>query len=79
MTRSPKRRRTRRTTLVVDRPTLQIRDINAGDAFRNTLLPRRDIVDGGECPLWYGWAILEAFLAGATFARSETAPRRLKP
>lgn len=47
-----------------------LRDINASDAFRNTLLPRRDAVTDGGYPLWHGWAIMDAFLAGADYARS---------
>ena len=58
-----------------------LKDIVAGDAFRNTLLARADArTVGGNYPLWHGWAIMDAFLAGAAFARSKppTSIRALK-
>jgi hypothetical protein len=45
-------------------------DLKAGDAFRDTLLDRADGYDESGAPLWFGWAIMAAFLAGAEYARS---------
>ena len=48
-------------------------DIVASDKFRDTLRARADAhTVGGNYPLWHGWAIMDAFLAGAEYARSET-------
>lgn len=46
-------------------------DIDAGEAFRRTMIERADSSWGGA-PLWHGWAIMEAFLAGAEHARKAT-------
>ena len=43
-------------------------DLLAADAFRTKLLPRADRVIHGA-PLWYGWAIVDAFRSGAAYAR----------
>jgi len=45
-------------------------DLQAGDAFRATLIPKADAYDG-QAPLWYGWALMDAFLAGAKYAREQ--------
>lgn len=50
-----------------DRP---IEDLQAADAFRNTLIERSDAMRGGA-PLWHGWAIFDAFLAGLDHARRQ--------
>lgn len=50
-----------------------IEDLKAGDAFRDTLLDRADGYDEGEAPMWFGWAIMAAFLAGAEHAREQAA------
>jgi len=42
--------------------------LRAGDTFRNTLVERADQYLG-PAPLWHGWAIMDAFLAGAKFER----------
>ncbi len=47
-----------------------IEDLLAGDTFRKGLIARADGYDG-PCPLWHGWAIMDAFLAGAEFARKQ--------
>lgn len=52
---------------MTDRP---IEELQAGDAFRLSLVERADartII--GNAPLWYGWAIMDAFLAGIDYAR----------
>ena len=50
-----------------DRP---IEDLEAANAFRATLVPRADGNSGGS-PVWYGWAIFDAFLAGMDYARKD--------
>jgi hypothetical protein len=45
-----------------------IEDLVAGNAFRDTLMPRAD-ADYNGAPLWYGWALVDAFLAGLDHAR----------
>ena len=49
-------------------------DLVAGDTFRNSLLPRADVKK--PFPLWHGWALMDAFLAGAEYARSSEADQR---
>jgi hypothetical protein len=48
-----------------DRP---IEDIQAGDEFRKSLLDHADEWKG-RAPLWHGWALMDAFLAGIDHAR----------
>lgn len=48
-----------------DRP---IEELQAGNAFRDQLVPRADS-DHHGAPLWHGWAIMDAFLAGIDYAR----------
>lgn len=48
-----------------DRP---IEDLQAADEFRSTMVARADENRNGA-PLWYGWAIFDAFLAGLDHAR----------
>jgi hypothetical protein len=48
-----------------DRP---IEDLRAADAFRATLIARADHYNSGA-PLWHGWAIFDAFLAGMDYKR----------
>ncbi len=43
-------------------------DIAAGDAFRKSVIDRADSSNAGA-PLWYGWVIMEAFLAGVDHGR----------
>lgn len=50
-----------------DRP---IEDLEAANAFRQTLLERAD-GEMGHAPFWHGWAIFDAFLAGLDHARSQ--------
>ena len=45
-----------------------INDLKAGDRFRQSLLDRADGERNGA-PLWHGWAIMDAFLAGLDHAR----------
>lgn len=49
-----------------DRP---IEDLVAANAFRDTLVPRADGFANGNAPLWHGWAVFDAFLAGLDHAR----------
>jgi hypothetical protein len=42
-------------------------DLKAGDDFRRSLLERADAWKG-PAPLWHGWAIMDAFLAGIDHA-----------
>lgn len=51
-----------------DRP---IEDLQAADAFRNTMVPKADAMNH-DAPLWHGWAIFDAFLAGMDYARKKT-------
>ena len=45
-----------------------IEQIKAGKAFRDTMIARADTWIGNT-PLWFGWAIMDAFLAGIDYAR----------
>lgn len=45
-----------------------IEELQAGNAFRDSLVPRADFTRG-EAPLWHGWAIMDAFLEGIDYAR----------
>ena len=49
-------------------PDQEMDDLKAGDAFRDTLMSKADF-DHDGAPLWYGWAIMSAFLAGAEYGR----------
>lgn len=51
-------------------PETPIEDIKAADDFRRTLLDRRDAEKDGA-PLWHGWALSDAFLAGVRWAARE--------
>lgn len=58
---------------MTDRP---IEELQAGDAFVNSMVHRADAY-AGRAPLWHGWVIMEAFLAGIDYARAteaQTAP-----
>ena len=48
-----------------------IEELQAGDAFVNTMVPRADSNNHGA-PLWHGWVIMDAFLAGIDYARTHT-------
>jgi hypothetical protein len=43
-------------------------DQEAAEFFRRALLPRAEVRD--PFPMWTGWALVEAFLAGARHARA---------
>lgn len=47
-----------------------IKEIQAGNTFRDTLVPRADSMSG-HAPLWHGWVIMDAFLAGIDYARED--------
>jgi hypothetical protein len=44
--------------------------IVAGEAYRSTILSRADGTLNGY-PFWHGWALMDAFLAGAAHARKK--------
>lgn len=48
------------------RPT---EELKAGDAFRQSVLTRADDASNDGAPLWHGWVIMDAFLAGIDWAR----------
>lgn len=47
----------------------------AAVAFRESLVPRADHLHLGHYPMWYGWALYDAFIAGAKCAQSASAPK----
>lgn len=47
----------------------RVADCDAANEFRNSLLARADVLH--PYPLWHGWAIYEAYLAGLMAARDE--------
>lgn len=56
--------------------------VAAAVAFRESLVPRADRMEHGQYPLWNGWAIYDAFVAGAQYAtqsesRSTNGPLKL--
>lgn len=51
------------------KPERPIEEIEAGDAFVKSLVPRADA--SNPYPLWHGWAIMDAFLAGIDYARRD--------
>lgn len=48
-----------------------IKELQAGNAFRDTLVPKADAYANGHAPLWHGWAIMDAFLAGIDWGRNQ--------
>ena len=50
-----------------DRP---IEELKAGEAFRSSLICRADGWHS-HAPLWHGWALMDAFLAGIDYARKQ--------
>jgi hypothetical protein len=53
-------------------------EIEAGNAFRETLIARADAHQGGA-PLWHGWAIMDAFRAGAAWANTTAQAGKAEP
>jgi len=53
------------------RGLVPIGDLVRAKEFRDTLLPRADgqIIDGS--PFWYGWAIIDAYIAGLQAGREK--------
>lgn len=45
---------------------------SAASQFRDTLVPRADAHAAGVYPLWHGWALFDAFTAGAKWQASQT-------
>jgi len=60
-------RKPRKRVTPLDRPD---EDFQAADAFRKTLFPRADGELYGS-PVFYGWAIMESFLAGINLGRGK--------
>jgi hypothetical protein len=54
----------------VDKAENSIEELQAANAFRDTLKP--DFRLGGTYPLWYGWVIVDAFLAGIKYGREHS-------
>jgi hypothetical protein len=51
---------------MTEKPTPPTALLIAADKFRNSLIPRADAYDDqGGAHMWYGWAVFDAFLAGA--------------
>lgn len=46
-------------------------DLVEGNDFRTSLISRATMIDASGAPLWHGWALMDAFLAGARHARQE--------
>ena len=42
--------------------------LKAGNAFRDSLIARADAY-ALHAPLWHGWAIMDAFIAGAEYGQ----------
>ena len=55
-------------------PKEPIEDLAAGDNFRDTLVPLADF-QSASGPAWFGWAIMDAFLAGAAYGRANPKPK----
>lgn len=54
---------------MADRP---IEELQAAMSFVETMVPRADDHDfNGVYPLWYGWALQDAFWAGIDWARKQ--------
>lgn len=47
-----------------------LNDMKAGDEFRSSIRDRADYVSPDDAPMWFGWAIMDAFLAGAKYGRA---------
>ena len=43
-------------------------EIEAANTFRESMIPRADAHFRSH-PLWHGWSLMEAFLAGIDYAR----------
>lgn len=51
----------------IDRP---IEEIQASEAFRETMIPKADHVRHSGVPMWFGWVIMDAYLAGIDYGRA---------
>lgn len=54
--------------------TDDVEDIKAGNALRESMLDMADAKQAGA-PLWHGWAIMDAFLAGVEYERMKNRKR----
>lgn len=52
-----------------------IEELDAGNSFRSDLVPKADD-DRHGAPLWHGWALMDAFLAGIDWARENDRKQR---
>ena len=50
-------------------PDVPVEELLAGDAFRQTMIPRADDPDN---LMWHGWVIMDAFLAGIQWERNRS-------
>lgn len=58
-------------TTWADPKSVDVRLLIAAQNLVDTMVSRCDRIDPGNAPMWYGWAIREAFLAGVQYAKSE--------
>lgn len=50
------------------KPTMA--ELNAGNQFRDSMIDRADgRTEEVSAPYWYGWVIMEAFLAGVEYEK----------
>lgn len=58
---------------------IPIEELVAGDTFRNTMLSRADGMDMIlNAPVWHGWVIMDAFLAGIEWQKQQTIQKPLQ-
>ena len=55
------------------KPKRPAEELKAGEDFRRTMVPDATTPDGA--PLWHGWVIMDAFLAGIDWARAQEQKR----
>lgn len=60
---------------MTDRP---IEELRAGNDFRDKLVAKAD-ADRSGAPLWHGWALMDAFLAGIDWERKRVQNSGQKP
>lgn len=51
-----------------------IEELVAGEKCRTEMIKRADSWHHGA-PMWFGWVVMEAFLAGVDYARQEAGKR----
>ena len=60
-----------------DQRKRKLKQLNAAERYVRRLVAEADYFQGGYYPMWYGWALRDAFHAGVRFAKADAA-RRLK-